>query len=560
MKIANDFNLYFASLGVQNQSVIPGHTYFHDIKFNSKSIYLRPVTDSEIINIAKTFKNKQCAGEDQIPLFLLKKCISAFAKPLSNIINKSMNQGKYPDQLKVSLVLPIHKKSDKDLIQNYRPISLLSSFSKFFERVVYNRILDFFHSCNLFASFQHGFLNKKSVETAIFDYTEKILDALERRELACGLFLDLSKAFDSLDHNLLLAKLHRYGIRGVALSWCESYLEGRSQRVVLRGDIGETYSEKLSTDLGVPQGSILGPLLFIIYVNDLPVAIANPSNSMISYADDNSLLITGKTFQDVASLGDIQFMELEKWYEKNSLMLNRDKTKCLLFRTIYNKNIFPSYLNLNFQHIDITDNTKLLGIFIDSNMSWQTHIENLYKKLSSVCYALRILTKYLDFSAVKTAYYGNFYSLMKYGIIFWGQSIHFNEILKIQKKAIRIILKLGYRDSCRGIFKKYKLLTATGVYVYECILFLRKHLYLFEPNLVEHDYDTRNIELYRYPLHKLSIKEKGPFYSCLKFYNLLPKHIKGVSLFPEFKKSVFEYICDIEPYTLWEFSKLMKCR
>lgn len=209
------------------------------------------------------------------------------------------------------------------------------------------------------------------------------------------------------------------------------------------------------------------------------------------------------------------------------------------------------------QIITISDHTKLKGINIDSDLSSQTHIQGLHSKLSSNCYSLRILTKYLDLNAVKTAYYCNFYSFLKYGIIFWGQSIHFNKIFKIQKKAIRIIFKMGLRDTCRGVFKKNKLLTATGIYIHECVLFLKKHADIFEDSLIDHVYDTRNnIVSYRYPQHRLSLKEKGTYYSCLKFYNLLPNSVRDIPTLVEFKQSLFEYLCNVEPYTLQEFCNL----
>lgn len=551
-KLANDFNLHFSKLGLQNCAVNSNSSFPCDIGINPKSIYFAEVTENELISMSKEFKNKNSAGEDKIPLSLLKKCITVFVKPLTDIINASIYQGKFPEQLKHSLVMPLHKKGEKDKIENYRPISLLSSFSKFFEKAIYNRIINFFQSCKLFNSFQHGFLANKSIETAVFSFTEEVLDALERGELACGLFLDLSKAFDSLNHNLLLDKLYRYGVRGVALAWLRSYLHGRSQRVILAGNSVQTFSDRIYTSMGIPQGSILGPLLFIIYLNDIPTAI-NSENFMMSYADDNSVLVTSKTFEDIASLSEAQFNELENWYRNNYLKLNVDKTQCLLFRTSHNKKYFPDNLKLGNTTVNFSNSTKLLGIYIDFNLNFQSHIDQLENKLSSVCYALRVLIRYLDINVVKSAYYANFYSRMKYGIVFWGLSTHFDRVFKIQKRAIRILYKMSFRDSCRGVFRRNSLLTAMGLYIYECILFLRKYPHLFEGNLIDHSYDTRRLSAYNYPTHHMTLKEKGCFYSCLKLYNSLPGYLKNIKSFEPFKKAVFKLICEIEPYDRNEF-------
>lgn len=552
-KLAEEFNQHFANSAhnmIQNNSQ---NCNSHKIDFNTKSIYLEPVSEEELHLIAKNFKNKKCCGEDLVPLFLIKKCIIYLASPLADIINTSLKEGKYPSKLKNSIIIPIHKTGNFDLIENYRPISQLSSFSKFFEKVYSTRLIRFFDNHKLLSLFQHGFLKDKSIETAIFEFTETILTALESGELTCCLFLDLSKAFDCLNHDILLEKLYKYGVRGVALSWLKSYLTDRSQRVVLRDGSSEAYSSRMYTSLGVPQGSVLGPLLFVIFVNDLPIVLNNTQNTMISYADDNNVLIRGKSIPSIMTRGDEQFCQIDMWYSNNSLTLNTDKTQCIFFRTTHNKSDFPDKISLKNTQITTTNCTKLLGIYIDSCLKWNYQIENTSSKLSSACYALRVLTRYMDYKTVKLVYYGYFYSILKFGILFWGSSSDIQQIFKIQKKAIRIMMRMNYTESCRGVFRKQELLTVIGVYIFHCIIFLRKHPEKFNIDLISHKYNTRGKTNYNYPVHSLTLTEKGSYYSCIYFYNHLPEHIKNINNFKNFKSELFKYICDIEPYTVGEF-------
>ena len=184
---------------------------------------------------------------------------------MSSIINCSLITGIYPDQLKVAKVCPIYKSDSKDKFSNYRPISLLPSFSKIFEKVVFDRIFCYLNSKKILNDNQYGFRKNHSTYMAILDMQNKITAAMDRYEYAVGIFIDLSKAFDTLDHHILLKKMQHYGIRGLALSWLTSYLSNRVQYVV----IDNTVSCMMQITCGVPQASILGPLLFILYINDI---------------------------------------------------------------------------------------------------------------------------------------------------------------------------------------------------------------------------------------------------------------------------------------------------
>ena len=282
--------IFFANIGpkLANQiKPISNKTYDTFLKkrvLTSFSFSL--VSKTNVLKHLSSLRTKNSAGVDGISVKLFKTLSPALINPLTLIINQSLVTGIFPAKLKIAKVLPLFKKGDCAVMNNYRPISLLTATSKLFEKVVLSQLYDYFRNNDLFYDSQYGFLKNYSTELAAMELTDNVLKDIDDKHITLAIFMDLSKAFDTLDHGILIWKLAHYGINGIALEWFTSYLTGRTQYVEIDG----VSSNILSLSTGVPQGSILGPLLFLIYMNDIPNC--TEYFNFILYADDTTLSST----------------------------------------------------------------------------------------------------------------------------------------------------------------------------------------------------------------------------------------------------------------------------
>lgn len=552
-KIANDFNHFITNIPVQLRGQISDLPFSSIIKHNDKSMFVTPVCPDEIAGIVKKLKNKMSCGEDQVPTSIIKDAIDEIVEPLTYIINNSLEIGIFPDKLKTALVKPIPKKGDDSQMVNYRPISLLSSFSKIFEHVICTRLANFMDACSLLAESQHAYRKSKSTQTAIFQFMQGVLGAIERDELVLGLFLDLSRAYDCLDHEILLLKLELYGVRGPALDWIKSYLSHRPQIVSITKNNISVKSEIIYQKYGIPQGSVLGPILFVVYINDVVDLSGDASGlRIVNYADDTNISIHASGIAQLIHNTNHIYECAKTWFAKNKQILNSDKTTSMFFGTGRSLLNLPLQLNLNMETLVPVGCTKFLGMYIDSTLTWDKHVEHLCKRLNSVCYSLRVLSKYVELKPLLSVYFANFESLIRYGVVFYGDSRDIEKVFIIQKRALRVVLQLQIQESCRGKFKAHNLLTLSGIYIQECLLFLFKNKHLFRDNLPNREYNTRMID-YIYPKHRLTMSEKGTFYKCMKLFNKLPSAVKIIDELTAFKKQIHNILVKIEPYNVNEF-------
>ena len=325
LQIANAFNKFFVSIGSLLAKKIKSDVNpLLYVDNNVNSIATFEVTSNRVRNVILTLNNSS-AGHDELPPFVAKSCIEEFIEPLTYMINESLRTGICPSELKIARVVPIFKSGDPSLLTNYRPISVLSFFSKVFERIVYDYLFDFICTNSILYDYQFGFRPGHSTQQAIITLIDKITKSLDNGDIVISLFIDLKKAFDTVDHRIRLRKLYAYGIRGTMLKWIESYLSGRTQYVVFDGQESEIHG----IQYGVPQGSILSPLLFILYMND----ICNVSDIFfaIMYADDTSLVVNGKDLNALIQLLNTALIDLCTWFKANRLSLNTTKTFYMIF-------------------------------------------------------------------------------------------------------------------------------------------------------------------------------------------------------------------------------------
>jgi hypothetical protein len=355
---ANALNNYFIELGLNAVKDLPPvrHHFAMYLRHRvTESFFVSPITCSEIIAVVKTLPSKSSCDCNGLSVKLLKCFINNIVSPLCLILNKCLAHGVFPDGLKIAKVVPVYKSGDKCDLKNYRPISLLPIISKIFEKLMLCRISAFFSKHNVLNLHQHGFRPSFSTSSALIDVLDCITAALDRKFVALALFIDVSKAFDSLNHNILLAKLEHYGVRGVALSWFASYLSNRFQYIEYNGDC----SLLRLIVCGVPQGSVLGPYLYLVYVND----IFNVSDEVkcVLYADDTSIIVTGRDINSVFNRAPVLFSLFSTWFINNRLALNSKKTNFILFSL--KRLASPCDLTFDLYTVHKVDNVKYLGFF-----------------------------------------------------------------------------------------------------------------------------------------------------------------------------------------------------
>ena len=500
--VAGMFHDEFFESDMRSRVVLP--TGRLDLPVVQSSIFMQPVTESEIANIITAIRPKFSCGLDGVPPFIMRVSSGSVVPILTRLANLMLAKGVFPDGLKHARVVPVHKRGSRCVAGNYRPVSVLSCFSKVFERVIYGRLLTFFKSVNVISPFQYGFLPGMSCERALFGSISRITSYADKGCCVAAVYFDLSRAFDLVDHRLMLEKLRAYGVRGVPLDLMSSYLGDRSQRVCVDG---VEHARSSCLTVGVPQGSILGPLMFVMFVNDLYRQF--DFCDLFQFADDTSLIVRHQTVEGLSELLSEAIRRMGRWCSCNGMKLNAEKTGLLQFspdasrRSVFVRSFSGS--------LPLAQSVKFLGVHLQGNMKWDEHIHQLKSKLSRAFYMIYKLREVLDLNALRTYYLANIQSVMSYGIILWGGSQLSIDIFRLQKRCVRCVLHLAYNESCRDHFKSLRIMTLPCLYLYHLLVYCRAHLSQFSTNAhFSRTFRTRHADRLAVPTHTSAAFGNGP--------------------------------------------------
>ena len=531
--IANTLNNYFANIGtnLHSSSNHGNESYKQYLQTPSPySCIFSKITENEVLKLIDEMENKSSSGYDCISNKMLKYIRNEISKPLTLIINQMIESGVFPSGLKTSKIIPLHKKGDINEKNNYRPISLLPTMSKIFERIIYKQLYAYFDNNNIMSEQQYGFRTKHSTELAAVKLVDYIKHEIDEQHTPVNIYIDLSKAFDTLNYDILLHKLHYYGVTGISYDLISSYLTDRRQYVKFNA----FESEHIDVKSGVPQGSILGPLLFSIYINDL-VTVSNKFNFLM-YADDTTIYFNLEDFPKINLESHIsnELKLVNNWLILNRLSLNSDKTKCMTFHT-WQKLVHPLTLSINGKQIENVKFFKFLGVMFDECLSWKSHIKMIKNKLSKIIGIINKLKYIYPQHALLSIYNALFLSHMTYGLLLWGTQAE--EVFRLQKKAVRIITNSEYLAHSEPLFKTLELLKIQDLYNLKILKFYYNLSYNRLPSYFNSYLDIINTKLpilydlrpsarpkIRLPRTRLIITESSLLYQLIYLINYTNTH------------------------------------
>lgn len=549
-EICDCFNNYFSTIGSTLANQIPPK--FHNNNINiitngstntTKLSKIELCTTSEINKIIDKLDPNTSTGIDGISAKSI-KCIKKLVLiKLTRCLNNCLEESRFPECMKLAKVVPIFKSGNKSTPGDYRPVSVLPMPSKILERVLYNRLESHLIKINFLSNKQYGFRPKSNTLSATVDLVTEIKLNIDNKKIALGVFIDLKKAFDTVSHSILLQKLNSIGIVGNAHKIFESYLNNRQQLV----KFGSVESASQPVDFGVPQGSILGPLLFLIYVNNINTIGLHGKIAL--YADDTCLFYFGHSIQQLITQAQEDLDKLNMWFQYNLLTINASKTCYIIFSAKNKKIQEHDDLKINGEIIHKSNEEKYLGLILDSKLTWKTHIDKIRKKLISLMGAMRGIVGCLPKQVRYTIYNSLVKPHLEYLIEIWGSACktYLKQIQIAQNKIIKVLFHYDYLESTSKIYKETKLMHINQIFTFKtCVLIYKILNKSIHSNLTlkkrQHKYNTRSANLLTLIKTRTNYGTKSLVFQGAQMYNKLPKIIKESKSLPIFKKLLKQHI------------------
>ena len=534
-KTVNQFNSFFATVGSEIQRRLNIKERINRVAVTGQFKF-KEENEESIVKLIDRIKIDVAVGSDDINARLLKDAKYIIAETLTKLVNISYKTNTFPSCMKKATVIAIHKKESIDDPSNYRPLSILSTVSKVFERSATDQLVQYLENNKLLSKIQHAYRKNHSTTTCLSEVVNYIYKENDNGNIVGLASLDLSKAFDSIHHNLLIEKLAKLGLANSSLGWCQSYLQERTQKTKFKNF---TSTEETVTS-GVPQGSILGPILFICFTNDMPEIFKNCK--VMSYADDTQLLVSAKSSTQLKKKLENLIQTAQKWYTENSLLLNASKTEVMLITKRKNKDKFEIEITEDGRQkrIKLKSEIKVLGVWLDEELNWNSQVNAVNKKARYAAINLNRVNQLLPFKSRMTLYNCLVASHFNYADTVWAGCSSYNQgkLQRTQNMAAKSMLGLKRRESSELALKSANLLNLNDKRKIHEAVYIQKGLAGKLPIAISEEYkhhlslkNNRSADrmLLTIPKHKSQHYENSPLYRTIKTWNSIPQNIKDAA-------------------------------